>query len=158
MPAITVGTDPTDTYAEPYYAQDIGFFKAAGLDATVTDLQNGAAIAAVVASGAVDVGVAPTFLFSAWFTTRAFAQQNAAVLKRFVSATYLSGRWANAHHAESGVILAKYSKLGLDTVRSMARSTMSDGIDINAIQPQLDVAFKYGVLPKAVDARDMLLT
>ena len=52
-------TTPVDSGAEPYYAYDAGFFKAAGLE---VDLQsgaaNGAAISAAVASGALDVGVA----------------------------------------------------------------------------------------------------
>ena len=282
---LRVGTDPTDTYAEPYYAAALGFFKRAGLDAEVVDLQNGAAIASAVAGGSVDVGVstvvqlaqaiarglpfvliaggalysagepttvlcvakssklagakdlegktvaisalktsseigvtawvaeggadvakvklvempfaemgpalargtidaalisepsltrtksvdgvrvlahsfdavAPTFLLSAWFTTRPFAEKNTIAVRRFIAATYASGAWANAHHAESAVILAKYSKLDAETVRNMARSTMSEGLVLNDLQPQLDVAFKYGVLPARVDAADMIL-
>jgi NitT/TauT family transport system substrate-binding protein len=282
---IKVGTDPTDTYAEPYYAEEMGFFKQAGLDAQVIDLQNGAAIAAAVASNAVDVGistvvqlaqavarglpfvlvaggamysskepttvlcvaknspiatakdlegkvvaisalktsseigvtawvaengadvakvklvempfaqmgpaiargtidaglisepaltesksvegvrvlahsfdgVSPSFMLSVWFTTRAWVQANPDTLKRFVAATYESGAWANTHRAQTAAILAKVSKLELDTVRSMARSTMSDSLDVKWIQPQLDVAYKYGVLPKHVNAADMIV-
>ena len=282
--SIRIGTDPTDTYAEPYYAQDMGFFKTAGLEAQVIDLQNGAAIAAAVASGAVDVGVstavqlaqaigrgipfvliaggamysskepttvlcvaktspiksaadlegktvaisalktsseigvtawvaknggdvakvrlvempfaqmgpaiahgtvdaglisepsltiakavndlrvlahsfdgvATTFLLSAWFTTQAYVQKNPEIVKRFVAATYDAGKWANTHHAETATILAKYSKLELATLRSMARSKMSDSLDVKELQPQLDVALKYGVLPKYVSASDMI--
>ena len=283
-PGIRIGTDPTDTYAEPYYAQDMGFFKTAALTAEVIDLQNGAAISAAVASGAVDVGVStvvqlaqaigrgipfvviaggamysskepttvlcvakasaiktaadlegrtvaisalktsseigvtawvaknggdvakvklvempfaqmgpaiahgtidaglisepsltiakavndlrvlahsfdgvsPTFLLSAWFTTQSYAQKNPENVKRFVSATYEAGKWANAHHAETATILAKYSKLELATLRTMARSRMSDGLVLNELQPQLDVALRYGVLPKYVNAADMI--
>jgi NitT/TauT family transport system substrate-binding protein len=56
--AVRMETTPVDSAAEPYYAYDGGFLKAAGLD---VDLQNGAAngaaISAAVASGALDVGV-----------------------------------------------------------------------------------------------------
>jgi ABC-type nitrate/sulfonate/bicarbonate transport system substrate-binding protein len=175
--SIRIGTDPTDTYAEPYYAQDMGFFKNAGLDAQVIDLQNGAVIAhgtidaglisepsLTIAKAVNDVrvlahsfdGVATTFLLSAWFTTQAYVQKNPEIVKRFVAATYDAGKWANAHHAETATILAKYSKLELATLRSMARSKMSDSLDVKELQPQLDVALKYGVLPKYVSAADMI--
>jgi NitT/TauT family transport system substrate-binding protein len=55
---VRIETTPVDSAAEPYYAYDGGFFKAAGVD---VDLQNGAAngaaISAAVASGALDAGV-----------------------------------------------------------------------------------------------------
>ena len=53
---ITVSTTPVDSSAEPYFALDAGFAKSAGLDITLISNPNGAAIAAAVASGAVDVG------------------------------------------------------------------------------------------------------
>lgn len=57
--AVRMETTPVDSAAEPYYAYDGGFFKAAGVD---IDLQsgaaNGAAISAAIAAGALDVGVA----------------------------------------------------------------------------------------------------
>jgi NitT/TauT family transport system substrate-binding protein len=46
--------DPT---AEVLYAAEMGFFERAGLDVTLTPLSNGAAIAAGVASGAIDIGI-----------------------------------------------------------------------------------------------------
>jgi NitT/TauT family transport system substrate-binding protein len=54
--ALTISTTPVDSSGEPYYAYEAGFFKAAGLDVTLTPSANGAAIAAAVASGAIDVG------------------------------------------------------------------------------------------------------
>lgn len=55
---VRIETTPVDSAAEPYYAYDAGFFKAAGID---VDLQsgaaNGAAISAAIAAGALDVGV-----------------------------------------------------------------------------------------------------
>lgn len=54
--AIKVVTTPNETAAEPYFAQDMGFFKNAGLNIEVMSSPNGAAIAAAVASGAVQIG------------------------------------------------------------------------------------------------------
>jgi NitT/TauT family transport system substrate-binding protein len=44
-----------DLYAGAYYAQDQGFFKAAGLDVDVTTLANGGAAATALAGGSTDV-------------------------------------------------------------------------------------------------------
>jgi NitT/TauT family transport system substrate-binding protein len=54
--ALRIGAMPIDTAAEVYYARNMGFFKAAGLDVTLTVLNNGAAIIPAVTSGSLDVG------------------------------------------------------------------------------------------------------
>jgi NitT/TauT family transport system substrate-binding protein len=54
--AIVVGTAGKETDAEVYYAQDMGFFKKAGLNVEIQTLPNGAAVASAVASGALNIG------------------------------------------------------------------------------------------------------
>lgn len=54
---ITVAFPTVDPTAEVLYAFDMGFFDRAGLDVTLQPLANGGAIAAGVASGAIDFGV-----------------------------------------------------------------------------------------------------
>jgi NitT/TauT family transport system substrate-binding protein len=64
--ALRVGATANDTYAQAYYAQDMGFFTKAGLDVTITTLRSGSDVAAGIASGALDVGVSnPVQLASA---------------------------------------------------------------------------------------------
>lgn len=46
---------PIDLYAGGYYAQDEGFFKAAGLNVEITTLANGGAVATALAGGSGDV-------------------------------------------------------------------------------------------------------
>lgn len=57
LPTVRVGTDPADTYAEAYYAQEMGFFKKAGLNVELVDFTVGAQIADAVAGGAIDIGI-----------------------------------------------------------------------------------------------------
>lgn len=57
LQTLRVGATANDTYAEAYYAQDMGFFTKAGLAVELTTFPNGAAISAGVASGALDLGV-----------------------------------------------------------------------------------------------------
>jgi NitT/TauT family transport system substrate-binding protein len=54
--AIKIATIPIDGGAEVLYAQERGYFKKAGLNVEIQQISNGAAIAAAVASGAVDIG------------------------------------------------------------------------------------------------------
>jgi NitT/TauT family transport system substrate-binding protein len=58
MAKLNVATTPNDSGAEVYYAVDMGFFKKAGLDVTITTLNNGGLIGAGVASGSFDVAQA----------------------------------------------------------------------------------------------------
>jgi NitT/TauT family transport system substrate-binding protein len=54
--ALVVGTAGKETDAQVYYAQDMGFFKKAGLNVEMQTLPNGAAVASAVASGALQIG------------------------------------------------------------------------------------------------------
>src|SRR3984885_14855167 len=53
---VRLGAMPIDTAAQAFYALDQGFFTAAGLDVTLTILNNGSAIAAAASAGALDIG------------------------------------------------------------------------------------------------------
>lgn len=55
---LRVGTVLADSYAEPYYALDQGFFERAGFAAEVIPFANGAVMAAAAAGGSLDIGVA----------------------------------------------------------------------------------------------------
>ncbi len=55
---IRLGCYTTDAYAQPFYANELGYFKRAGLNVDVTILANAAANAQMVAAGALDVCLA----------------------------------------------------------------------------------------------------
>jgi NitT/TauT family transport system substrate-binding protein len=58
---VRIGTSAAETYAQPFYAQDQGFFLKAGLsNVTVELLATGAAVSSAVAGGAADIGVVST--------------------------------------------------------------------------------------------------
>lgn len=57
LPTLRVGATANDTYAEAYYAQEQGFFAKAGLNVELSTMNNGAALAAAIAAGTLDVGV-----------------------------------------------------------------------------------------------------
>lgn len=55
---VRISTNPIDSGAQVFYAKELGLFAKAGLDAQIQPGANGAAIAAAVASNAIDVGYA----------------------------------------------------------------------------------------------------
>jgi NitT/TauT family transport system substrate-binding protein len=57
---LRVGYGYADAYAEPYYAQSLGWFKDAGFDVTLSVLGSGANLATAVAAGALDIGLSNT--------------------------------------------------------------------------------------------------
>ena len=65
LTVVRVGGIPVDTAANVYYAIELGYFKEAGLDVEVTPMNSGPAIAAAVAGGAEDIGVANVVTVSA---------------------------------------------------------------------------------------------
>ena len=57
---LRIAVIPSEIAAGAYYANDLGYFKSAGIDAQISSLQNGSAITAAVVSGAMDVGFSNT--------------------------------------------------------------------------------------------------
>jgi NitT/TauT family transport system substrate-binding protein len=55
LAVVHVGALPTDNSGNLYFALDLGYFKAAGLDVQLEPLPNGSASAAALTSGAIDV-------------------------------------------------------------------------------------------------------
>ena len=82
----------------------------------------------------LDKVVAPVYVNSCWFAMRDFAQKNPELIRRFQNAIYAAQKWANGHHAESGAILAKYSKMDPDLVRRMGRAPWADGLRVAEIR------------------------
>lgn len=106
--------------------------------------------------GNPDQAIAPVWINSCWFSTRDFVQTNPEAIRRFTRAIYDTQRWANSHQYDSAAILAKYSKMDVDTIRSMPRAPWADQLRLSDIQPALDTAAKYGMLARPVTAADLV--
>ncbi len=281
--AIHVLAVPIDLYAQAYYAQDLGLFKAAGLDVAITTMANGGVVATALAGGSGDIGVsntvqtataiergvpltviagagmystrapstaicvtkgsplhtardlegktlavaalndqstiavkkwmtdngadykkvrmielaypemiaalpagridaamlaepwqttarsgddrlfakpfdsiAPEFNIGVWVTTRSWAQAHPDQVKRFAGAIYAAAKWANTHHDESALILAKYAKADPKVIGGMIRVVHSTDLEAGHIQPPLDAAFQFGQLRRRINASALI--
>ena len=65
---IRLGCTAADAFAEGFYAQELGFFKKAGLDVDISVFSSGSALATAAAGGALDVGISNTATLSNAFS------------------------------------------------------------------------------------------
>ncbi len=100
--------------------------------------------------------VANRFLISQWITTRSWLANNAAGAKRLTAAIYDTARWANTHHDASLPILVKYLKVDPDQMRGIRRADYSTVLTPQLVQPVIDVAVKYKLVPKPIDAAALI--
>lgn len=100
--------------------------------------------------------IAPQFMYTAWFTTRSYAQANPKVIESFRSALREAAIYDNAHQAQTVDVLAKFSGIEPGVVAKMARITYGTSLDPRLIQPLIDATAKYKVIPAAFDGRDLI--
>jgi NitT/TauT family transport system substrate-binding protein len=100
--------------------------------------------------------IAPQWLSAVFVASKAWVTANPAVARRFVAAIVETGRWANAHHAESAKVLGPLTGIEPATFAAMARSEYGDSLTASMIQPVIDVAVKYGQLKEPLNANDIV--
>jgi NitT/TauT family transport system substrate-binding protein len=109
--------------------------------------------------GKVFDAISPRFLISGWFATRTWCAANAPAANRFAQVIYQTARWANigANRDRSGQILAKYSKLPLETVREMVRCTFTETLTPPQLEPMLTMAAKANLISRVVTGAELIV-
>ena len=97
--------------------------------------------------------VSPNFVSGAWFSSEDFVTTHADATKRFIIALKQAATWANAHHHESAVILAKYLNVPADTYENAVRTDFATALKPDTIKPIIDLALRYGVIRAAIEPR-----
>lgn len=100
--------------------------------------------------------ISPNTIVGVWYTTRDFAQQNPDIVRRIAQVALDAGRWANAHHEDSAAIISRLSKIDIETIRGETRPMFAEAINVDDLQPQLDLAFKFGFLTKPMQVSEIL--
>jgi NitT/TauT family transport system substrate-binding protein len=108
--------------------------------------------------GYTQESIAKKYYVMGWFSTDTWARQHADIARRFRLVMQKTAEWANAHPAESGAILARYSRLSPETVSTMIRSHYDTApkLDPALMQPVIDTAAKYGTLTKPFPAAEII--
>jgi NitT/TauT family transport system substrate-binding protein len=103
-----------------------------------------------------DAAIAPEFLLTAWFTTADYARRNGHVIQAFRMAMREAATYANAHHAETVDAFVKFSGMDPGVVAKSVRQLYGTEIDPRLVQPVINDAAKFKVIPAAFDARDFI--
>jgi NitT/TauT family transport system substrate-binding protein len=107
--------------------------------------------------GNANGAIASRFLGTAWLASETWIDAHPDVAARFATVMRRTAIWANAHHAESGAILAKYTKIPLDVVQKMNRNEYALTLEPKMLQRPIDVAAKYGG-KQAIPASELIWT
>jgi NitT/TauT family transport system substrate-binding protein len=121
--------------------------------AELSEPELSAAGSRVRAIGDPSAAVAPMVLETAWFTTRAWLEQNKDTARRFVAAIYEAGNWSMANPRAAGTILEKSTGFH----EAIARQQFARSFDLPSIQALMDAAAKYHMIGK-LDARGFIWT
>jgi NitT/TauT family transport system substrate-binding protein len=100
--------------------------------------------------------IAPRFMAAAFFSTADWLAKNRDAANRFRKVMEASSAYVNSHHAETVDMIARYSGLDPKSLANMQRSELSTTLDPKLLQPLIDRAAKYGAIPKAFDARELM--
>ncbi|MGA2394599.1 MAG: ABC transporter substrate-binding protein [Candidatus Lustribacter sp.] len=99
--------------------------------------------------------VAPRFGVTFYFCTRDFAAANVDVLARFRTAMEQQSRWAATHKSAVYALVARVSGAGPEAVQRLPWD-VEYGVDLRLIQPVIDLAARYNVIPHSFPASDMI--
>jgi NitT/TauT family transport system substrate-binding protein len=100
-------------------------------------------------------GIAPRYVLAGFMTTKDWAAKNPALAAKFIAAIKETAQWANTNRAASAPILSKYTKIPTPVVERMKRGEYAEALLASDVQPVIDAAAKYGVLPKAFPAPEL---
>jgi ABC-type nitrate/sulfonate/bicarbonate transport system substrate-binding protein len=95
-------------------------------------------------------------LESAFFSTREYAEKNRDSVERFAKVLQQAAAYANTHIPETLPLMVSFSGMDADAAAKMHKTWTPPSFDPQQIQPVIDAAAKYQVIPKGFSARDML--
>jgi NitT/TauT family transport system substrate-binding protein len=103
-------------------------------------------------------GIAPRFLYTAWFTSKPYAAANAAVVRNVAGVLKKSAGYVNTHHAQTIDLIAKFTSLEPSQVQKMTRVEQGTTLDPKLLQPVIDTMLKYKLIPQTIDAHELMVT
>ncbi len=102
--------------------------------------------------------ISPSFMFTGWFAKTDWASAHPDLLKTFVRVATEAARYTNSHHAETVELLADASKIPVPVIQKMARTDSGLSLSTALIQPLIDAAAKYKLIPQGFPASEFIFT
>jgi NitT/TauT family transport system substrate-binding protein len=120
-------------------------------------------LSGALAQGARSIGVpysalAPKFMIVAWFAFGPWAQANRKAVAAFVGVMARASAYANAHARELIPMISSYSHIPEETLATMQIVQIASSLDPALIQPIINAAAKYKVIPQAFPAKELIFS
>ena len=100
-------------------------------------------------------GISNRLLESVWFTNVDFAAKNRDAVARFARALRQASLYCNEHQNETIDLAAAFTGIDPSTFRQMHRPIFATALEPKDMQPLIDAAAKYKVIPAAFAAREL---
>lgn len=91
-----------------------------------------------------------------WYTSGDFAAKHPDVVKRFRSVMIAATTYTNAHPSATIDLLAKFLGMDVTSIAHIKRAVTGTVLDPRLIQPMIDAAARYNVIPKSFPAEELL--
>jgi NitT/TauT family transport system substrate-binding protein len=130
---------------------DVGVLQPPQLDAS---LANGTTKTLGDCMGAI----APNYMYSGYIARADWAREHGDLIRTFARALAEATRYVNVHAAETAQLVAEFTKIEITDVAKMHRTINGTILDAPLVQPFIDAAAKYGEIPQAFPARDLIWT
>ena len=95
-------------------------------------------------------------LETAYYATRDYYDKHRDVVARFARALGEAATYSNTHLAETVPLFAAYAGVDPETAAQMHHTYEATSFDPLQVQPVIDLAAKYKIIPRTLDARDFI--
>jgi len=102
--------------------------------------------------------IAPKIMFAAYVARPDWARQHADLLRRFVAAAGTAAAYTNDHPAETAAMMSEITKVPLSVMQHMRRVVCATTMDPHLVQPIIDSAVRYKLIPKAFLAEELFFS
>jgi NitT/TauT family transport system substrate-binding protein len=99
--------------------------------------------------------VSNRWITSSYVAQTEFASKHADAIRRFVKVTYEAASYTNAHKAETVAMMSDMTKILPAVYAKITRGDHSTSSDPGLLQPIIDMAVRYKVLPQSFPAKEM---
>jgi NitT/TauT family transport system substrate-binding protein len=98
--------------------------------------------------------IANSFVGTIFIAQPEWASKHGDTIKRWARVTYEAAAYTNAHHAETAQMMSDATKIPLEVIQKMTRVNAATTGDPGLLQPAIDVAARYKILPRAFPAKE----
>jgi len=100
--------------------------------------------------------IAPKFLTGVWYAKTPWVEQHHDLTRTFITVFQRYSAWANSHPVDEVRFYSKQSGLSISDLQSVPRAVFEPTVTLEALQPIIDVAYRYGAIKRRFSANDLL--